>query len=1121
MKQNIPDNVSHVNLGVLWPENTLCEDSDADGYADRLNIEIGVAPGLGSGHVWAGLINLAVRLNIECCGAGIAAPLCVREPQARTLLVRPPSSRHKLAACLEQVNGGGWVISGYSPKAINRLLNCLAAETVQHHDTCAKRLELVDEDSATCLVIWRDGLTASHVKLATLTQKCEVQGTGSGHGMDLVSLTSSIFIESEKEVRGSRLALGLELPVKLSSTSGRAAFSLIASAAARATEVILPVAHVGQSCGNGLHLKLDENEHTEAWLQQEVGGFRAVGGRSALAGLLKNLERLWFETDGPGGETLELWRSRLYKAAALAAGKEGDGTLAYRLAKGLALPDLPDTQWRKAVRACRLWGYPEPVRIPPKPATVRRTGWQKEDARLLTLAEKMQSGSGKVMCRVFLSGSRIFRNRFATRLNSILQAKGYEPETKVVRSYKPAVSWLLEEVEPHLAETAARLEISFSPFTRPGQMELNSRWAQEIYPAPDIVCRKRGWNYDQVQMSINPDQEHAYVVRAFKSTGELTWEGVLTPPVSQLPYQLAGENNRFSYPVCASIEVRKDNQVLLNSQLPTDREIFWQRFQQSWLPEMESAMVAALPDLQRNKALSFWEEIRFEIRINEEQENLGFAEERISPMEGLHEDIYFGLLAFCGAFCRQHRLQPALNMGRIIPQVYSNHRGEPEARLRLKPVQPVSRGTGKKVVIPGIGYSKGLITVELNYRQGDLTESGLRKLCGVAKIWGYRFVVQGEKLLLRMRPAAGPVPPEPGKNVQPLDIEAIPSGEEINTWSWDLNGQPGIRVWRAGQSLMGRSMLAVEAGSAGLMHARRARLLKPTLFINARHHANEISGTNAALALLYQLATQKKRKESTNARAHINIVVVPVENPDGVATFEEMLPHAPDHKLHAARYNSLGMEWYDQYFNPDTVFSEARVKTRLYERWLPEYMLDLHGVPSHEWEQPFAGYINPSFREHWIPRSFVYAIMPFYDNPEHPGGAESRDLADKLSAAMEAEPDIAELNRQIYGRYERYAKAFEPEIFNSTLKGSLIVVPTCSRISQTNFAIRKWPTVKSEVITEVLDEVAHGPWLARCTRAHLVVIDTMIRRMQGAGPLRLKREGGPDGVRFSWSREEK
>jgi hypothetical protein len=86
------------------------------------------------------------------------------------------------------------------------------------------------------------------------------------------------------------------------------------------------------------------------------------------------------------------------------------------------------------------------------------------------------------------------------------------------------------------------------------------------------------------------------------------------------------------------------------------------------------------------------------------------------------------------------------------------------------------------------------------------------------------------------------------------------------------------------------------------------------------------------------------------------------------------------------------------------------------------------------------------------------------------------------------------------------------------MAGALVVTPTCERIGKINFANRKWPLVKSEIITEVLDEVATGPWLERCVRAHLVIIHTVLKRMQKQENAMLERKEESGAVIFAWQR---
>ena len=141
------------------------------------------------------------------------------------------------------------------------------------------------------------------------------------------------------------------------------------------------------------------------------------------------------------------------------------------------------------------------------------------------------------------------------------------------------------------------------------------------------------------------------------------------------------------------------------------------------------------------------------------------------------------------------------------------------------------------------------------------------------------------------------------------------------------------------------------------------------------------------------------------------------------------LPGCEGHKLHAARYNALGVEWYGDYFLKRPRFPEARVKPLLWQRWLPLLVLDAHGDPSHEWDQPFSGYAPGRFRQFWIPRALLYAIVPFIDQPSHPGHGPAREISSAMSRAVREDRGIRELDLELKDRYGRYARAWDPDVF--------------------------------------------------------------------------------------------
>jgi hypothetical protein len=283
---------------------------------------------------------------------------------------------------------------------------------------------------------------------------------------------------------------------------------------------------------------------------------------------------------------------------------------------------------------------------------------------------------------------------------------------------------------------------------------------------------------------------------------------------------------------------------------------------------------------------------------------------------------------------------------------------------------------------------------------------------------------------------------------------------------------------------------AVLKKRAALTSLARLRLLKPTFLFNARHHANEVSSTNATLWMAWVLGTTPLGKDLLK---HVNVAWIPLENPDGVATLEELLPYGRDHKLHAARYNALGVETYGEYFDDEPTFPEALAKARLWRRWLPDVMVDHHGVPGHEWDQPFSGYAPYRFREFWIPRNFVYACIPFVNEPGHAHHRVAKGLAALLGKAMSGVPEIVRRNRELSSLYRRYARGPEPDTFPDSKGEPLLVLPPLGRTYRTNFAVRYPHVTRSEIIIEVPDEGAGGRSLELCVHAHLKVEEALLR----------------------------
>lgn len=1105
-----------VQLGLLWKPSTLWQDINNDDYAEKVGFTICVSPELNDGHVWAGITNLGARLAIEA--GNIVTLSSSHENDGNILLVTAPSPLCSKAAILERNSTDSWCLSGRSSLSMKKILNNLAINQVGpnhvENEICSISIE---EEESICLLVDKLG-QQSEINLANYHVNKTTGILNKSQQVDLISFAEQILAEDNNDPRATTLALGISMPEKLSKKCAEQVFSLMMEAVSRATSVSLPVTECGLGCSFKTTLFIEETDNN-CRLTTSGDTLWACGTSSSVARMIADLSQLWFKADEPSGEKLQQWKEEIYDTSRLISGETGLSKIAYGLIKN-NLSDYDDLHSEKVAMACRKLKQDIVPSLRKHKPTVHKAILPNDRDLLLEALATIDQGTENAHCQIYCSGSFNDRQSLKIQAKKILTAKGYRPEIQVIRSYKPATSWLLEEVEPNLPTEAKSLKITFAPFDKPNQMELKTRWLQEIYPAPDIVCNRRSWHLSQVEMALVEDQEIPYIVQAYDNYENIIATYSLAPPISNIPYLLEKRTDQQVYPTQSGISISFSNgadDFVFNT--GSSREHFWQIFQNKWLPEIEQTMLDLLPQVQESNALAFWEEIRFTVEIDEGQEKLDFAEERIAPLEALHEDLYFGLLAFMQAFREQYCPDSKIQFGRIIPVMRMANGNAPQAKIELKPFCQALPIFEQTCSLEQLSYKDNIFYLNLGTGSPDLSPNEKEKLCSIANAWGKQLTLVEDEFIFK----ASPLPKYKDGDSTETDInkthiekpdpEIIHQAQDVNKWIKKFDSMAEMKVWQAGQTIMGRDITAVEVTSCGYMSAQRARLLKPTILINARHHANEVSGTNAAMEILYKLGFDSDFRKVLQ---DINVIVIPLENGDGVATFEEMLTDSPDHKLHAARYNALGLEWYDQYFEKQTPFSEAKVKSRLFDRWLPTYLLDMHGVPSHEWEQPFSGYLSPVFKEYWIPRSFIYAIIPFYEQPDHPGAIEASHLAKAMSESIESNEDIVDLNSEIYERYARYGKAFEPEIFDSNMEGTLVVVPTCERINKTNFGNKKWPLVQSEVITEVLDEVACGPWLEKCTRSHVAIAKAMMDRLSLDEKATLQRRQEHNGATFSW-----
>jgi hypothetical protein len=1086
--------------GLFGFEGIVADEND-DGYPDRLKIGIGVEPGLADACVWAQVLNLAARLAGEVTALDLPVVKAVRHVAAgeAALIVHKPLQGHSRGAELRRL--GRWVhLEGRSAACMADVLYTLAVHGGRQQSPRwqGASMRLAEGDSSVLEAFDRSGVAAGRFRLRPARPG---SGKPAVERFDLLDLAETLYVVAPEHPRAKDLALTIELPRPwLSFQVGLALAETVVRAALDATRLELPLAVSGPGRAGGAILRVEERPGRDARLAVEKGEnatgviVRAVGDARSLAGLLRDWVSVGFATGGSAGEGVRRLRGRI------------DGLLA-----------LIDAEAPAAARDGSA-------------SVRRRLVWRSEAERLIETVRRVPPGRGAIQGWILISKPRKVRTQVRREIARILRAKGYAPRVVALNAYKPGLSWLREIVQPTLAAFARleRVRIACRVFaSNEPALEMRSRWLQELYPGPDLLAAALGLPRERVRLSLRTRLRDAYVVTAWNRDGTQVYRAGFTPRVSRFPYLPGHPASGWVHPCTGGIELARSGRVLTDESLPTDRERFWRFFQESILPALEGAMEARIAgggDLPP----AFWEEATIDVRIPETDERLGFGEERIAPLEALHEDLYFVLLDHFRLFAETHRLPAGIQFGRILPRVSTAAPGgRPEAVFQARSFTKASTSCSSipasTVRIASISRKAGRLVLEIE--AGDLAavKRTAEDLCRTARSRGLDLGVdarEGRFIFRTARPRPSAIgryrtPKKSGAPAPPLD--RLLSMREAEGRIRRLGELPHLRAWQAGTSWQGRSIWALEAVLAGggeLVSIARARLLKPTLLLNARHHANEVSSTNAALRLAWELSATRRGREVLK---RVNAAIIPLENADGVATLEELLPGCAGHKLHAARYNALGVEWYGDYFMEWPRFPEARVKPLLWRRWLPLLVLDAHGVPSHEWEQPFSGYAPGRFRQFWIPRAFIYAIMPFIDDISHPGHRPAREISRVMARAIRADCRIQKLDRELKDRYARYARSWEPDVFPPVGGRGLTVLPSEKRLSGLNYGVQHFPVTLSEIVTEVTDEVVSGRLLELCANAHLTVARALLKWLGGQAPGRLVRKrtrGG--GLVLSW-----
>ena len=930
-------------------------------------------------------------------------------------------------------------------------------------------------------------------------------------------------VDRDGDLRSDGSRLRFRLPDPCPAALGLAAVDLAARLGVETTGVSLPLlAQDDDALRPGdLLCDLSASEDGPGTISLVPGGLTITGDETGKIAALRVLSTTWPRLDR--SESIAGACDRLDETLREIAFAERAEWRIARLANALADSPLPDqvtltTSDPEEVALARavLGIEVAPGEMPGGFDLSWSAPWEANDAVAVVLGDAaplLDESGEQAELLMLISEPPLIRQAIARDL----QERFPLARVRVRSAYKAGLSWIEEDLIPALQSLDAvdRIALSYPPFTGEGHLDLRIRWLQEIYPGDELLAQALDLPLAAIAIDEGSAESLAYICRAFAG-GNLLHEETFSPAAIALPYLSIAPDDGQVVASIGAVRVLVDGEQRFERIIEPDPLRFWRWYQAVALPRVGEAMAAIWGAAPSADEQPFFETLDIEITISEQDRPLGIREELDSPAEALHEDCYFGTLDWLHAFAEQRGVPNLHGPGAIRPFVQIRTGQAASATIRLQPrrthaalveralIAPLGDTPAPPFRVTRLSVERGDVTgiaIEIDSGNADADTRFLRLLATAAS-----FTTKQDDGITLSISAAGSSEPVllPLSRVAPDPLADVSPAVEMPGWRTILFNDdlppllatirqwPGVHVWQPGRSYEGRPLWSVALtshGISGRWSPGKLSARKPSVVIAARHHANEVSSTTAAFTLIE--AVQRDRSLLGDA----SIVLIPVENPDGVAFHETLSAAHPFWKHHPARYNAVGLEYGLHAFNRATPFGEARVRREAWERWRPQMVIDNHGVPSHEWSQHFSGFGSPPRFpvSYWVPQALLYGIIDHIDTPEaETFGAEvQRAIARDLAAAG----DLAGINDVLGDRYRRWGAERDPNHFPASYDDSFLCYLRSHPADPDSRNVgRRFPaTTLLDWVTEVPDETAHGERLEQTARAHLLANLAAIR----------------------------
>jgi hypothetical protein len=688
--------------------------------------------------------------------------------------------------------------------------------------------------------------------------------------------------------------------------------------------------------------------------------------------------------------------------------------------------------------------------------------------------------------------------------------------------------------DPEIGKLLIRFVRAEDDFTQPKRFYSDPyRWLQELYPIDDILALETQLELGDISFEMTTDAASIYEVHALTGDGRPRFKETFTPQTrSQIYLKELPEWGEVTL-TTGWIRIQEGEKTLFETQVKSDLERFWDFYQDEVLKEVYQFILKKTGNEPSFKQQPYFKRLLVELWLSEPDFQLGLDEEIISSLEAMHDELYFDTLDFFRGITDVELKDEEVPEdssrysapGNILPMFHPSLEGKPgkvkvtfedwlaqSPRMEVEWQAVAKEKHNKKVSFPKFKpeslrfpaliydghqgcidslYTEIVLEKEKDYLSLIETLATLEELASQG-ILDPAFSFPGlDAVVLRLKHKEliktmdFPVswdknsPAEPSHMLKAAD-PIVPTTKIISPDMCldivqQLSARYGLKSYIAGRSYQNRDIAVLEIFTPQEQYVSLPRLqtFKPTLYLNGRQHANEVSATNYILKLAELLATDKSYAKYLD---RVNFVLHPLENPDGAELAYDLQKLTPFHSLHAGRYSALGIDIGYQVGSSQPLLPEAKVRRELQEKWLPDIHLNLHGYPSHEWVQPFSNYSPYMFRDYWIPRGW-FAYFRAVSSPLYGEWAQAgKDMKDMLVKEMNAQRDIYDSNQRFYDRYYRWAARWQPHMNYLERYEGLNLYAQRRSSRESRLTTRGKITYVTET-PELMDETAHGNWL--------------------------------------------